>query len=320
MAVKMVLYPALTDDVVARIRDLEVDVVAAHSEAEALEQIADADAFYGRITPALLEAGRNLHWIQATSAGLDNYFFPALRTSPVSMTNMRGIYSDVIADHVFAFVLSFARGMHIYGRWQTAGRWERGVEVVHLAETTLGIVGLGGIGLEVAGRGHVFGMTVLAVDPAPKGTPDYVSEIYSPDRLGEMLPQADFVVICVPHTRETAFMMDADALKAMKPGAFLINIGRGKVVDLEALTRALASGALSGAGLDVFEEEPLPAGHPLWQMEQVMITPHVAGVSPVISERRKDVIVENVRRFCAGEPLLNVVDKQKGYAVAPNPD
>ena len=187
--------------------------------------------------------------------------------------------------------------------------------MVHLAGTTLGIIGLGGIGLEVAKRGHAFGMHVVAVDPAPKDQPDYVQRILTPGQLPDLLKASDFVVICVPHTGETEYMIDADAFEKMKSSAFLINIGRGKVVDLEALTVALQKGKIAGAGLDVFETEPLPEGHALWKMEQVMITPHVAGISPVVPERRKDVIVENVRRFVTGERLLNVVDNKRGYVV-----
>lgn len=320
MAVKMVFWPPLEASWMQKVRDLGVEAHEAHSEAEALIHIPDADALYGRVTPALLGAARNLRWVQATSVGLDNFFFPELRASSITVTNVRGIYSDVIGDHVFAFILSFARGMHIYTRRQMQGLWDKGeVDVIHLAGTTLGIVGLGGIGLAVAERGHVFGMRILGVDPAPKATPDYVEAIWGPEHLHEMLRQADFVAICVPHTGETELMIDAAALKAMKRTAVLINIGRGKVVDLRALAEALEEGEIGGAGLDVFEEEPLPEGHALWRMENVMITPHVAGSSPHILERRRALVVENVRRFCSGERLLNVVDREKGYVVEPNP-
>lgn len=319
MAIKMVFRRALDEARMQQVRDLGVEACVAPSGAEALEQIGDADAYYGQMTPALLAAAKQLRWVQATSAGLDNFFFPELREHSVVVTNLRGIYSDVIADHVFAFVLSFARGMHHYARRQAEGRWDRrGTEVIHLWGTTLGVIGLGGIGLAVAERGHTFGMRVLAVDPAPKGTPAYVERIYAPAQLHEMLSQVDFLAVCVPHTGETEYMIDASALRGMKQTAILVNIGRGKVVDLAALTAALKAGELGGAGLDVFEVEPLPEGHALWEMAHVIITPHVAGVSPEIKARQMDLIVENVRRFCSGAPLLNVVDKVVGYVVAPN--
>jgi phosphoglycerate dehydrogenase-like enzyme len=319
LSTKMVMYPGLADDVVARIRELGVYAVVAESDDAALREIRDADCFYGRMSPALLENAGRLRWIQATSAGLDNYFFPELRRSDVTLTNLRGIYSDVIADHVFAFILMFARGMHVYHARKLNGIWEKGADVIHLGGKTLGIIGLGGIGLEVAKRGHAFGMRVIGVDPAPKDRPDYVEEIYGPEDLRVMLVESDFVIVCVPHTGETEYMLGDDGQRAMKPGSILVNIGRGKVVDLAALARHIESGHIGGAALDVYEEEPLPSEHPLWAMEQVLLTPHVAGVSPVVQGRREDVIVENVSRFIRDEPLINVVDKEKGYVVAVNP-
>ena len=211
--------------------------------------------------------------------------------------------------------MAFARGLHHYIRNQSEGKWEKGAPVIHLAGTTLGVVGLGGIGLAVAERGPVFGMRVVGMDPAPKGKPDFIARIYSPDELSDMVGVSDFVVICVPHTADTEGLFDADMFRAMKNTGILINIGRGKVVQLQALSEALQSGQIAGAGLDVYEEEPLPQDHALWAMENVILTPHVAGISPEIDKRRKALIVENVRRFCAGEPLLNVVDNQKGYVV-----
>ena len=317
MAVKMVFWPAFKPDWMARVRELDVEAYEADSEAAALDLICDADAYYGRMTPALLAAGKKLRWIQATSAGLDGYYFPELRDSDVTVTNLRGIYSDVIAEHVFALLLSMARGIPAYFRSQLEGRWEnKDVPVIHVAGTTLGVLGLGGIGLAVAERGHAFGMRVLALDPAPKGRPDYVERIYGVDELHEMLAEVDFFVICAPHTGETDRMIDAAALEAMKPSAIFINIGRGKVVDLAALTRALGNGEIAGACLDVFEEEPLQEGHPLWAMENVMITPHVAAISDRIEDRRIGLILENIQRFRDGEPLLNVVDNKRGYVVS----
>lgn len=318
MAKKMVFWPALADEAMVEIAQLDLDVVTVDNETSAIEAVGDADAFYGRLTPKVLAAGKRLKWVQATSAGLDGYFFPELRQSDVAVTNLRGIYSDVIADHVFAFILTLARGMQFYTLQQGKGKWQKGAEVIHLGGKTLGIIGLGGIGLEVAKRGHAFGMTVMAVDPAPKDKPDYVAQVFDPEDLHQMLAQADFVVICVPHTGETEYMMDREALSQMKSSGVVVNIGRGKVLDLTALTEAIQSGQLGGAGLDVFETEPLPEGHPLWALDQVVITPHVAGISPEVPKRRVRVIVENVRRFVAGEKLLNEVDKQRGYVVSAN--
>ncbi len=315
MAIKMVLQRRLEDEYMRQIHDLGVETVVVMSVADVPQVIGDADAYFGGMTPEILNAGKKLRWVQATSAGLDGYYFPELRESELTVTNIRGIYSDVIADHVFALVMAFARGLHHYIRRQSQGKWEKGAPVIHLAGTTLGVVGLGGIGLAVAERGPAVGMRVIGMDPAPKGKPDFIARIYSPDELAEMVAVSDFVVICVPHTAETEGLFDAAMFGAMKDTGILINIGRGKVVKLQALTEALQRGQIGGAGLDVYEEEPLPAGHALWSIENAILTPHVAGISPEIDKRRKALIVENVRRFCAGEPLLNVVDNQKGYVV-----
>jgi phosphoglycerate dehydrogenase-like enzyme len=309
-------------DGVIQVREMGVEVVETFDEADALQVMGDADVFYGgQIGPELLAAGEKLRWMQCSKAGMDGFFYPELRASDLVITNTRGIYSDVIADHVFAFVLNFARGMYAYIARQKAARWEKNIApTIFMGQATMGVVGLGGIGLAVAQRAHAVGMRVVGVDPAPKGSPDYVAQVWGPADLHTMLGEADFVAICVPHTGETEHMMDAAAFDAMKSSAILINIGRGKVVDLQALTAALEDGKLGGAGLDVFEEEPLPPDHPLWQMDNVIITPHLAGMSTYLyqEERRVELLVENMRRFLANEPLLNELDKVKGYVVNAN--
>lgn len=315
MAVKMVLQGALEDKCMQQIHDLGVETVVVKTEAEALDVIDDADAYFGKMTPELLKAGEKLRWVQATSAGLDGYYFPELHESDLAVTNIRGIYSDVIADHVFSMVMAFARGLHHSVRSQSRGKWEKGAPIIHLGGTMLGVVGLGGIGLAVAERGPTFGMRVVGMDPAPKGKPDFIERVYSPDELLDMVSACDFVVICVPHTPETEGLFNANMFGAMKDTGILINIGRGMVVQLDALVDALNWGQIGGAGLDVYEQEPLPEGHALWEMENVILTPHMAGESPEIDKRRKVLIVENVRRFCAGESLLNVVDNKRGYVV-----
>lgn len=307
---------------VQKIRAMGVDVYETYEEADARTQIEDAEIYYGgSISLETLKAAKNLKWMQCGRAGMDNFFYPELRQSNFILTNVRGIYSDVISDHVFAFVLAFARGTHIFARRQHEASWKNDdVPMIFLGKTTMGIVGLGGIGLSVAQRANAFGMRVLAVDPAPKGTPDYVEQIFAPEDLHQMLAQSDFVAICVPHTDETAHMIDGVAIEKMKQGAILINIGRGKVVDLKALTIALENGKLAGAGLDVFEMEPLPEDHPLWRMDNVVVTPHTAWRSSYLytEERRVEVLVENMTRYLNNNPLINVVDKIKGYVVEAN--
>jgi len=355
--VKLVLHPPVEPERLGKIADAArpMTVVNAADEAEALREIADADAFFGKLTPALLDAARRLRWVQAPTASLEHYMFAELVTHPSVLTNMRGLYSDVIADHVFGYVLCFARNFHHYIRNQLEARWApvggkaesparalgRAVRRrlrdtlgaagpsgfatgpatvsavdrahLHLGDATLGIVGLGQIGSEIARRGLAFGMRVLAVDPVQTAAPPGMAALWRLDRLSDLLSASDFVVIAAPHTPETAKLFRRAQLRQMKPSGYLINIGRGAIVDLGDLVDALRAGELAGAGLDVYETEPLPADHPLWKMPNVILTPHVAGASPRVAERHLAVLLDNVGRFARGEPLANLVDKQRWF-------
>jgi phosphoglycerate dehydrogenase-like enzyme len=329
---KLLVYPPVSAERLARIREAAapMTVVQAESETEAVHAIADADALFGYLTLPTLQAARRLRWAQAPTASMEKYLFPELIASPVQVTNMRGIFSDVIADHVFGFILCFAKNFHHYIRQQLRGIWQArgrgpnelpgygGPGEVHpsdraaltLADCTLGVIGLGGIGGETARRGLAFGMRVLAVDPVAVGAPDGVI-LWPLDRLDDLLAASDFVVIAAPHTPETYKLFNRERLRRMKRTAYLINVGRGVIVDLADLTAALEAGEIAGAGLDVFEIEPLPAGHPLWGMENVIITPHMAAASPRVAERHLETLLDNIRRFVEGRPLRNAVDKNR---------
>ncbi len=312
---KLLIYPALEKravDEIASVSD-QVEILNINSEEEALEVIEEVDAVYGTITPVLLERASKLNWIQAPCIGLENYMFPALIESDIEISNMAGIFSDVIADHTLAYILMFARGFHLYLRKQLARSWERGVPVIHLANQTLGIIGLGGIGIELARRSAACGMRVIATDAKRREKPDIVDALWEIDKLNELLEESDFVVSCIPHSPETVKLIGGEQLQRMKKTAYFINISRGVVVDLSALTSALENGEIAGAGLDVFETEPLPSDHPLWEMENVIITPHIAGVSSYIQQRRVATLIENLRRFISGEPLQNVVNRERWF-------
>ena len=310
---KLLIYPAVGENELEAIQAVssEVDVQNVTNEDQALEVIAEIDAMYGRITPELLARAKKLRWIQTPMAGLEHYMFPALAESDVTLSNMQGIYSDNIADHVMGYILMFARGFHIFLRQQLQRNWAKEVPVIHLADKTLGVVGLGGIGTAVAKRGAAAEMRVIATNAVEIDKPDFVDTVWSINQLDDLLSESDFVVSCVPHTPETFKLINTDQLKRMKGTAYLINISRGVVVDLAALTDALQAGEIAGAGLDVFETEPLPADHPLWGMENVIITPHTAGAGPHTAERRIEVVIANLRRFVAGETVRNVVDKNR---------
>ena len=310
---KFLIYPAVDENELRAIQSVssEVEIQNVENDAQALEIIGEVDAMYGRITPELLARAKKLRWIQTPMAGLEHYMFPALAESDVTLSNMQGIYSDNIADHVMGYILMFARGFHIFLRQQLERNWETDVPVLHLADTTLGVIGLGGIGTAVAKRGAAAEMRVIATNAVEIEKPDFVDTLWGIDQLDALLAEADFVVSCVPHTPETFKLINADQLKQMKKTAYLINISRGVVVDLAALTAALETGEIGGAGLDVFETEPLPADHPLWGMENVIITPHTAGAGPHTTDRRVEVVTGNLRRFVTGEPVRNIVDKNR---------
>ena len=291
----------------------ELHVVVAESDADAAREIADADAAFGTIKPAVLRHASRLAWLQAPAiAPPAGYYYPELVAHPLVVTNFRGIFNEHIAAHIMAFVLAFARGLHRYIRLQLEHRWAPApldTGVVHLPGSTALIVGVGGIGAETATKCAAFGMRVIGVDARRRDCPSGVSEMHAPDRLDELLPRADFVVLTMPHTPETEGLFDTTRFGRMKRSAFFINIGRGKTTRLDALVDALRAGTIAGAGLDVFEEEPLPVDHPLWSAPNVLLTPHTAGFGPYLDKRRLDIIVDNARRFVEHQPLRNVVDK-----------
>lgn len=281
---------------------------------EALAKIVDVDGFNGTPTPELLRAASRLQWVQVGSAGVEGYLFPALIESNVVLTNAKVIYGSHLADHLMAFILAFNRNLpHLWQRQQERV-WESraNLRAMEMAGETLLIVGLGGTGLGVAKRAAGFDMRILAVSRSPKPPTLGVEHIGRADELHVLLPEADHVAICCALTPETYHLFGAREFALMRPTAFIHNVTRGGVIDHEALTGALRSGTIAGAGLDVTEPEPLPAGHPLWGMSNVLITPHASGHSPHSGRRMFALLKENLRRFAAGEPLLNEVDKQVG--------
>ena len=232
------------------------------------------------------------------------------------VTNQREIYNDHISAHIMAFLLAFARGFHRYIPQQMNRQWvqHRDLDsIVYLPEATALIVGVGGIGGEAARLCAAFGMTVLGVDPRRPEAPPSLKALHRPESLHELLPEADFVIMTVPHTPQTENMMAAPEFRAMKRTAYLINIGRGGCVVLDDLAEAIRAGEIAGAGLDVFQEEPLPEEHPLWTLPGVLITPHVAGIGPYLQDRRTELLIDNCVRFNEGRQLRNIVDKRNWF-------
>ena len=295
-------------------------IVAGLSPQEALARAEEADAIDARYaSPEFLAKAKNVRWVQVQSAGVDRYIKiqPLMENDDIVLTNFRATHGPAISDHAMAMLLSLTRNLNYYGEYQRKGEWKRGSapsnKSIALEGKTMLVVGLGGIGSEIAKRADGFGMRVLATRRSDAPTPDYVDRMGKPNDLLAMLPEADVVALAVPLVPATENLIDEEAFAAMKKGSYLINIARGKVVDTDAMLVALNSGHLAGAGLNVTDPEPLPSDHPLWKQPNVIITPHIAGHSAVTNERRSALTIENLRRFSAGEPLLNVVDKEAGY-------
>ena len=318
---KYVMLPPIDDDIrewAERMREEipSLEVVVVDDEEDGPEELADADGAYGWVAPEVLPNVERLRLLQNPFAGPPvGWYYPELADHSVVVSNPRGIYSDHIAHHIMMYMLALARGLPYYSAAQADGRWDtraRKHGYVDLTTSTVLINGVGGIGAETARLCSAFGCRVIGVDPSPYG--DFDGELVGPSELDARLPEADFIVTTVPHTPETEFMWNSDRFAAMKNSAYFINIGRGMTCKLDDLVDALDHGEIAGAGLDVYEIEPLPEGHPLWQLENVILTPHIAVADAEnIPERRFELILENARRLVEGREFVNVVDKEKWY-------
>ena len=282
----------------------EVEFIPVKNTADAARNVEDADAVIGFNSAEIAKNGKKLRWIQTGHAGVENDLSPEVVASKITLTNLQRIHGPNTADQTFALLLRLTRGVE--------GEKDGG-RLQELNGKTMLVVGLGGIGTQVARRAQAFGMRVMAVDPKDMERPDFVFSIDKPAKLMELLPKADVAVLACPLTSETRGLIAADQLKAMKKTAYLINIARGGVVKSDDLAAALQHYQIAGAGLDVTDPEPLPNDHPLMKSPHCFISPHIGGQSPEVKERQWRLWRENVRRFAAGEPLLCVVDKGKGY-------
>jgi len=255
-----------------------------------------------------------VRWVHTRSAGLDGMLFPAFVESPVTLTNARGVFSEILGEFTIGAVLFFAKDFRRLVTSQMAGKWDP-FDVIEIRGQTLGLVGYGDIGRAVARRAHAFGMNVVALKRRPELTRDDpdVSQVFPPEGKHEMLRQSDYVAVVAPLTPESRGMIAAPEFDAMKTSAVLINMGRGPVVDETALVRALRERRIRGAALDVFDTEPLLAGHPFYMLDSVLLSPHSADQTSDWKERTMRLFLENFRRYRAGEPLLNVVNKKLGY-------
>jgi len=311
-----------TDPLLAMLEGLPPETaIAAGNTAEAFQTAApEADAilnwtFSSRVLREVFPLCPRLRWVQTRSAGLDNMLFPELIESAVQVTNGSGVYSQSLGEFALAAILYFAKDLRRMIRNQESGVWEA-FDVEEISRQTVGIVGYGDIGRAVASRARAMGMRVLAVKrhaPPSGGGDALVEKIFGPEGCVEMIAQADYVVAAAPLTRETRGLIGRREFAAMKPAAVVVNIGRGPVIDEAAMLHALTERRIKGAALDVFEHEPLPAGHPFFQLENVLLSPHCADHTPGWDKDAMCFFLAQFERFRKGEPLRNVVDKTLGY-------
>ncbi|HEY1526801.1 MAG TPA: D-2-hydroxyacid dehydrogenase [Candidatus Angelobacter sp.] len=284
------------------------------------EEIADTDVFIGwSLRPEQFLAAKKLRWIHSPAAAVHQLMYPELIHSSVMLTNSTGIHGPVVAEHALAVLLALAKRLPQAMQYQAKHEWSQDQlwKAQHrpreVADSTVLVVGMGGIGREFAARAKALGMRVLAIRENPGKGLDGADAVYGSAQIDEALPQADYVLLCTPVTLATTGIMNAARLSKMKPDAYLINVARGPLIDEPALVDALQHRRIAGAALDVFNEEPLPANSPFWSLDNVLITPHTAAVTDRLWERHYLLIVDNLKRFLAGEPLINQVDKKRGY-------
>jgi phosphoglycerate dehydrogenase-like enzyme len=272
------------------------------------------------LRPAQFAAAAQLRWIHAPSAAVHQLLFPELVKSEIIVTNSREVHGQVVAEHVMALIFALAKKipqaviLQEKRTWGQEAIWKQGAHPREIAGATLGLVGVGSIGRRVAQMASALGMRVTAVrEHVEKGKPDGVEAVFAPSQLDDMLRQSDYVVLAAPLIAATQGLINADRLASMKPEACLINVGRGPQVDESALIAALRTRRIAGAALDVFEREPLPPESPLWNVDNLLITPHTAGLTDKLWHRHYELFSDNLRRYLARQPLQFVVDKQKGY-------
>ena len=289
---------------------------------EVLETVAGAEAYYGfGLARAVFEAGKSLRWVHSAAAGVGAALFPEMMASDVVLTNSAGIYGRPIAQHVLGGVLHFLRSFDIAVDLQREGKWDKqpfvgdGSQVRELADCRVLVIGPGGLGSAIAESMAHIGAHCIGIRRHPdRPLPDGFERVAGPDAIDAELPDADVVVLSTPATPATRALLSAERIARLKRDAIVVNVGRGSLLDEGALATALANGRVRGAVLDVFEKEPLAASSPLWQLRNVLITPHVSGVSPHwYWERQLDLFLDNWARFAEGRPMRNVVDKSAGY-------
>ena len=317
---RILVFFEFSDEQIEELRQMarrhgDHQVVVAGDTAEAVSLAPDAEVLLGHFPESVVSAAPRLRWVQSHSAGMDGFLHPAvMEREEVAVTNMAGLYAPQGGEQAWALLLALSRGLLPSFRNMDRRQWRSGA-TIELAGGTLGLIGLGGFGLETARRAAGYGMRLLALDPVRQRPTEGVREVRPPTRenLRWLMSESDAVVVCCPLTDETRHMIGAGELAAMKPSAYLVCVSRGGIIDETALGEALRTGSLAGAGLDVCEVEPLPGDSPLWEAPNLILTAHCAGASQNRPRKTFEFFRDNLERYLRAEPLINVVDKRKGY-------
>jgi len=298
----------------------QLEIVHPASPEAWASEIRDAEIAIGStLPPQPLAAAAKLKWVHSPAAAIHQYMVPEFIASPIVLTNGRSTFASAVAEHVIAMIFALARQIPSCVRYQGQGVWSQQLlfdkqpGVREIKGATLGLIGFGSIGAEVVQRAKALGMNLIAVRHDPSKPARGIGAVYGPGGLPKLLSQSDFVILAAPVTAQTRHLIGAKELAQMKPGAYLINVGRGALIDEAALSTALKTKQIAGAGLDVFEEEPLPGTSLLWTLENLLITPHCGGFIQDLWQRHLELITRNLRHYLDGEPLVGLVDKSLGY-------
>lgn len=312
--IKVLIASGISEEVAAMLEaapsEMEIDFLP--DGAKLSDHISDAEILYGVVSEDALPHATSLQWVMQPFVGVERSMYPAFKESPITLINSKRLYGPQLAEHAFALLLSLTRGVNTQLELMREKEW-KWLPCVEVSGMTMGILGLGGIGRAVAQRAKAFDFEVIAVDPEPMEKPDTVDELGQLDQLHEFLSRSEVLTVCCPITPQTHKLLSHAEFDALPEGCYFINVSRGKVVDEDALVAALKSGKVAGAGLDVTYTEPCPQDNPLWTLPNVILTSHTAGASQNIAKRAMQTFLDNMHRYVNGEPLINVVDKEKGY-------
>jgi phosphoglycerate dehydrogenase-like enzyme len=290
-------------------------VICVTEESDALAAAPEVEVILGHFRPEVCAAAPKLRWVQSFSTGMDKFLFPEIiERDEVAVSNVAGLYASQGGEHAWALLLALTRQLPLAVKNMERHSWS-GEPVVEIAGTTMGVIGMGGFGVEISKRAQGYDMTVIAIDPMRTEKPSFVNELrpFSTETLHDLLRRSDVVMTACPLTKETYHLIGATELALMKPSAYLINVTRGGIIDEPALVDALKAGQIAGAGLDVTEKEPLPADSPLWDAPNFILTPHRAGASQHRPRKVFEFFMQNLNRYVNGQKPVNIIDKRKGY-------